>query len=46
MLLTIGIIYQINTVLCPIKVMSNTIERIAHTSCYCIQTYSETRSGV
>ena len=30
------ILYQINTVLCPIKVNSNAIKLSVHTSCYCI----------
>ena len=30
----------INTVLCPIKVNSNTIELPVHTSCQCVKTYS------
>ena len=30
------ILYRINTVLCAIKVNSNTIELITHTSCYCV----------
>ena len=28
--------FYINTVLCPIKVNSNTIEVTMHTSCYCV----------
>ena len=30
------ILHHINTVLSPIKVNSNTIEPIMHTSCYCV----------
>ena len=26
----------VNTVLCPIKVISNEIEKIMHPSCYCV----------
>ena len=32
--------YQINTLLWPIKNNSDTIELTVHTSCYCIWTYS------
>ena len=30
------IFWRINTMLCPIKVSSNTIELRVHTSCYCV----------
>ena len=30
------IVYDINTMSCPIKVNSNTIELTVHTSCYCV----------
>ena len=34
------ILNDINTMLCPIKVNSNTIELTVHTSCYWVKTYS------
>ena len=34
--ITNEIVNDINTMLCPIKVKSNTIELTVHTSCYCV----------